>query len=53
MTIAPRAALILVDPSFKQMVHVAADTPESIAKRIADGGTFTSLIALGLDVACA
>jgi hypothetical protein len=25
------------------MVHVAADTPESIAKRIADVGTFTSL----------
>src|SRR4030095_13643366 len=43
ITIAPRAALILVEPSFKQMVHVAADTPESIAKRIADVGTFTSL----------
>src|SRR5919109_1404748 len=53
ITIAPRAGLILVDPSFKQMVHVAADTPESIAKRIADVGTFTSLIALGLDGACA
>src|SRR4030095_13401063 len=48
ITIAPRAALILVEPSFKQMVHVAADTPESIAKRIADVGTFTSLTALGL-----
>jgi hypothetical protein len=35
------------------MVHVAADTPESIAKKIADVRTFTSLIALGLDVACA
>src|SRR5215475_15337757 len=43
ITIAPRAALILGEPSFKQMVHVAADTPESIAKRIADVGTFTSL----------
>src|SRR4029450_757197 len=41
--IAPRAALVLVDPSFKQMVHVAADTPERIAKRIAAVGTFTSL----------
>src|SRR4029453_1114724 len=41
--IAPRAALILVEPSFKQMVHVGADTPERIAKRIADVGTFTSL----------
>src|SRR5215470_7012149 len=53
ITIAPRAALVLVAPSFKQMVHVAADTPESIAKRMADGGTCTSLITLGLDVACA
>jgi hypothetical protein len=48
ITIAPRAALILVELSFKQMVHVAADMPESIAKRIADVGTFTSLIVLGL-----
>jgi hypothetical protein len=50
ITIAPRAALILVAPSFKQMVHVAADTPESIAKRIADVGTFTSLIVFGVAV---
>src|SRR5713226_9042016 len=34
MTIAPRAALIFVDPSFRQIVHVAADTPQRIAKRM-------------------
>src|SRR5262245_9775826 len=51
ITSAPSAALILVDPSFKQIVHVATDTPESIAKRIADGGTCTSLRALGIRAA--
>jgi hypothetical protein len=42
ITIAPRAALILADPSFKQMVHVAADAPERSAKTTADVGTVTS-----------
>jgi hypothetical protein len=49
MSIAPRATLIVVDPSFKQRGHVATDTPESIAKRIADVGTFTSWIAFAPD----
>jgi hypothetical protein len=47
ITSAPSAALILVEPSFKQTVHVATDTPESIAKSIADVGTCTSLRVFG------
>src|SRR5260370_25376095 len=35
MTIAPSTALIREAPSFRQMVQVAADRPERIAKRMA------------------
>src|SRR5258706_5206543 len=35
MTSAPRAGVILVEASFKQIVHVAAETPARIAKRTA------------------
>src|SRR6266511_5275518 len=36
ITIAPSAALTLVDPSFRQIVHVAAAAPPSSANKIAD-----------------
>ena len=36
MTIAPRAALTLVEPSFRQIVQVAAAAPPSSANKIAD-----------------
>jgi hypothetical protein len=42
ITIAPRAALILVDPSFRQIVHVAADAPASRANDTADVSTSAS-----------
>jgi len=42
ITMAPRAALILVEPSFRQTLHVAAEAPESNANTIADENTFAS-----------
>jgi hypothetical protein len=43
ITIAPRAALIFADPSFRQIVHVATDTPEKSANNIAGVSTYASL----------
>jgi hypothetical protein len=51
ISIAPRAALIRVDLTFKHRVHVAADTPESSANRMSEPGA--PWLEPGREVSCA